>query len=74
MKTLTAKAFEHANVMGKKLQYVRITNGREEYIINVGLKTFETLTKMEQDEPAADTTPKSNGDKVDKQDRKSGRG
>lgn len=73
MKTLTAKAFEHANVMGKKLQYVRITNGSEDYLINVGMKTFEALTKMEQDEPAADTTPKPDGDKVDQQNRKGGR-
>lgn len=50
MKTLTAKAFEHANVTGKKLQYIRITNGKEEVIINVGMKTFEGVTKLEQNE------------------------
>lgn len=66
MKQLTAKAFEHANVMGKKLQYVRITNGSEEYIINVGIKTYEALTKLES-EPANNETTNNepNGDQVD---------
>lgn len=65
MKQLTAKAFEHANVAGKKLQYIRITNGKKEVIINVGMKTFEGVTKLEQDDelPAETGTkqPPKNG-------------
>lgn len=50
MKQLTATAFEHANVMGKKLQYLRITNGEKEVIINVGNKTYEGVKELEKEE------------------------
>lgn len=66
MKQLTAKAFEHANVMGKKLKYVRITNGTKEVLINVGEKTYNGIINLESEpvtEPEKEPTPKPKGGK-----------
>lgn len=58
MKQLTAEAFEHANVMGKKLQYIRITDGKTQVIINVGKTNYEAVKQMAEEEQ-----PKTNGGK-----------
>lgn len=49
MKQLTVTAFEHANVAGKKLQYIRISGLTGEHIINVGMKTYEAVKKLEEE-------------------------
>lgn len=48
MKTLTATPIEHKDIRGNILYYVKVSNGneKEDYIINVGKKTYDNLKKL----------------------------
>lgn len=46
-KQVTAKALEHKDVRGKVLWYVIVSNGAEEYVINVGEKTYKAVHELE---------------------------
>lgn len=46
-----AEAVEHSDVRGNVKFYLKLTNEKnEEYIINVGKKTFDTVTKMKEEQ------------------------
>lgn len=47
MKQITVTPIEHTDVRGSKLYYLKITNGTEEYLINVGTKTYDAVKKMQ---------------------------
>lgn len=71
MSKITAQAFEHTNVAGKKLQYLRISNGQKEIIINVGTKTYNTVKSMEDENESLQTPTQPNGGKMDSKNNKS---
>lgn len=57
MKTFIA--LEHVDVRGKKLHYLKLTNGKDEIIINVGEGTYQKAKKLLDEE----TTDTGNTDK-----------
>lgn len=44
---VTVNAIEHEDVRGKKLKYLKITNGKVNLLVNVGDKTYEGVKNME---------------------------
>lgn len=48
MKKITAEAIQHIDVRGKKLYYLKLTDGTTEILINVGQKTYDSVTAMTQ--------------------------
>lgn len=58
MKTLTATPIEHKDIRNNVLYYVKITNETDEYIINVGKKTYDNLKKLSENPAKFD--PKQN--------------
>ena len=54
--TPTVNAVMHTDVRGKTQYYLKVTaNGKPDYIINVGEKTYQTVKDMEND--GASQTP-----------------
>lgn len=53
MQTLTVKAIKHTDVRGKELYYLKISNDAENFMINVGKKTYDECTAMEAMKPQA---------------------
>lgn len=58
------KALRHFDVKGREQFYLQITSNTKELMMNVGRKTYETITEMEQEEkqpelplPENKTTP-----------------
>lgn len=46
-KTMKVETIKHKDVRGKELLYIKMTNQHEEeYLINVGEKTFNETTKL----------------------------
>lgn len=45
---VTVTAIEHEDVRGKKLKYLKITNGITTVLVNVGDKTYEGVKKLEE--------------------------
>lgn len=44
---MNAEVIDHKDVSGKSLFYIRITNGDEKVIINIGEGTFKKLKDLE---------------------------
>lgn len=42
------KAIEHEDVRGKKLLYIKISNGINDLLINVGQKTYDTINDLDK--------------------------
>lgn len=40
------QAIEHSDIRGKKLKYLKISKGEQEVIINIGDKTYESVSKL----------------------------
>lgn len=48
MKQVTTQAIEHIDVRGKKLYYLKLSNGPAELLVNVGKKTYDSVKAMEK--------------------------
>lgn len=46
MNLVVAEALAHKDVRGKEQFYIKFTNGKSEYVINVGKKTFEEVVRQ----------------------------
>lgn len=46
--TAQIEVFEWADVRGNKLLYLKITKGQNELVINIGQKSYDSLTKLDQ--------------------------
>lgn len=42
------EVFEWADVRGNKLLYLKITKGKNELVINIGQKSYDALTKLDE--------------------------
>lgn len=49
----TAKAIQHADINGKLLYYLQISNGTDVVNINVGHTTYEKVLNLNIDKPVA---------------------
>lgn len=47
---MKVEPLEHTDVRGNKMYYLKISNNGKEYLMNVGKKTFDTVTEMQQDQ------------------------
>lgn len=45
---LTATTTTHTTVIGKKLYYVRITDGVNEHLINIGERTYKRIEEIKK--------------------------
>lgn len=44
---VTVTAIKHKDVRGKELNYLKLTNGKIELLVNVGEKTYQGVKDME---------------------------
>lgn len=49
--TVTATAFTHKDVKGKELMYLKISNGQQDILVNVGKKTYDGVLGLQKNEP-----------------------
>lgn len=40
------ETLKHTDVRGKELKYLKVTNSNESYLINVGDKTFDEVSRL----------------------------
>lgn len=45
---MTANVIVHSDIKGKKLYYVKISNGSLEHFINIGEKTYQAILDLEK--------------------------
>lgn len=63
---MKVETIKHTDVRGKVLNYLKITNGEKQVLINIGDKTFETVSEVIKDELNEITKPKKDGKPTNK--------
>lgn len=53
------QAIEHSDVRGKKLWYLHIYNTNGEILINIGQKSYNTITNLLKEPPIEEQIPTS---------------